>query len=171
MPPIDAMPLSHEDHLGKLDPKAASSSTATGRSAPSTGRRTCGRAGRGRAEAVRDGPRDHRRQGVPHHQHPLQAFSDRPAERYTHFRRHLYIDELEQIQDGVHVTATIIDLGNATFELGVGAFQINMDGKQAVRLLQDILEYSLALMQFESWTYVKKHGADWAGCSRRQGSA
>lgn len=81
----------------------------------------------------------------------------------------MYIDELEQIQDGVHVTATIIDLGNAIFELGIGAFQINMDGKQAVRLVQDILVYSLALMQFESWTYVKKHGADWAGCSRPRG--
>ncbi|RAH48761.1 uncharacterized protein BO95DRAFT_428990 [Aspergillus brunneoviolaceus CBS 621.78] len=114
-------------------------------------------AGRGRAAAVRNSTRNHRRQGVPHHQHPVQALSGRPGhwdsgrarfvrhargqqliQRYIHSRRHLYIDELEQIQDGVHVTATIIDMGNANFELPIGAFQINKNGKQALRLARRI---------------------------------
>ncbi|KAK1143497.1 hypothetical protein N8T08_006303 [Aspergillus melleus] len=45
----------------------------------------------------------------------------------------VYIDELKQIKDRVHVMAAVLNLGNATFEFPVGPIQITVDGWQAGR--------------------------------------
>ncbi|KAF7171988.1 hypothetical protein CNMCM5623_004247 [Aspergillus felis] len=65
----------------------------------------------------------------------------------------VYIDELREIGNRWHVTAALLNLGNATFDFPVGQMQITMDGKQAVRLVREIGADIMIPIHFESWAH------------------
>lgn len=68
----------------------------------------------------------------------------------------MYIDALRAIGDRWHVTAAILNLGNATVEFPAGPVQITMDGAQAVRLMREIGADVMVPVHFEDWEHFKE---------------
>lgn len=67
----------------------------------------------------------------------------------------IYIPDLAQIRDMVHVSAAILNLGGAKMPIGPGKplLRITMDGKRATKLVRDIGADVIVPMHFESWTH------------------
>ncbi|KAH2238084.1 hypothetical protein KXW14_000670 [Aspergillus fumigatus] len=72
----------------------------------------------------------------------------------------VYIDELREIGKKWHISAAILNLGNATFDFPTGPIQITMDGKQAVQLTRDIGADVMIPIHFESWAHFTEDRED-----------
>ncbi|KAI1341329.1 Metallo-hydrolase/oxidoreductase [Xylariaceae sp. FL0016] len=71
----------------------------------------------------------------------------------------VYIEELAQIKEKWHVSVALFNLGCAAV-LAPGSkemVQVTMDGKQAVRLLNDIDAGVLIPLHFEDWDHFQEH--------------
>ncbi|KAE8153606.1 beta-lactamase superfamily domain-containing protein [Aspergillus avenaceus] len=182
LPPIDAVLLSHEDHLDNLDPVGRQ--LLDGRRVFTTVDGAKNLQPRPAVVGLKPwqtvtsviGGKEFRITGTPCKHFPVgevtgfiletdsfgtHAETGKPNAIYFSGDT-VYIDELKKIKDRVHVTAAVLNLGNATFEFPIGPIQITMDGKQAVRLVQDIGADVMVPMHFESWEHFKEHGEDLA---------
>lgn len=72
----------------------------------------------------------------------------------------VYIDELRQIGKRWHITAALLNLGNAMFQFPTGPIQITMDGKQAVQLTHDIGADVMIPIHFESCAHFTEDRED-----------
>ncbi|OOF94301.1 hypothetical protein ASPCADRAFT_51943 [Aspergillus carbonarius ITEM 5010] len=77
----------------------------------------------------------------------------------------VYVDELKQMADQYHICAAILNLGNAhahtdMSDLSSPRYQITMDGKQAARLFRDIKADYLVPMHYESWHHFTQFGEE-----------
>ncbi|KAE8423345.1 Metallo-hydrolase/oxidoreductase [Aspergillus pseudocaelatus] len=68
----------------------------------------------------------------------------------------VYVEELKQMADRYHICAAIFNLGNAHAHTDLGdltspRYQITMDGKRVARLFREIKADYLVLIHYESW--------------------
>ncbi|CAG8920222.1 unnamed protein product [Penicillium salamii] len=180
LPPIDAVLLSHEDHLDNLD--AEGRKLLDGRRVFTTMDGAKNLQPRPAVVGLKPwetvpsviGGREFRITGTPCKHFPIgevtgfilecDAFgiheeSGKPNAIYFSGDT-VYIDELKKIKDRVHVTAAVLNLGNATFDFPIGPIQITMDGKQAVQLMEDLGADIMVPMHFEDWEHFTEHGQD-----------
>ncbi|PLB52585.1 Metallo-hydrolase/oxidoreductase [Aspergillus steynii IBT 23096] len=176
LPPIDAVLLSHEDHLDNLDPEGRK--LLDGRRVFTTMDGAKNLSPRPGVVGLRPwqtvtsviGDKEFRITGTPCKHFPVgevtgfvletdsfgtHAESGKPNAIYFSGDT-VYIDELQEIGKRWHITASLFNLGNATFTFPVGTFQITMDGKQAVRLMRDIGAEVMIPIHFESWEHFKE---------------
>ncbi|KAL4755825.1 MBL fold metallo-hydrolase [Aspergillus foveolatus] len=81
---------------------------------------------------------------------------------------------LEQIAERFHICAAILNLGNAHAPTDVGdvsspRYQITMDGKQAAKLFRDIRADYLVPMHYESWHHFTQFGEELRQVFREEG--
>jgi L-ascorbate metabolism protein UlaG (beta-lactamase superfamily) len=179
LPPIDAVLLSHEDHLDNLDPEGRK--LLDGRKVFTTMdgafnlRPRPGVIGLRPWETVTCciGGKTYRITGTPCKHFPVgevtgfiletDSFGIDPSGKPNaiYFSGDtVYIDELREIGKRWHITAALFNLGNATFDFPTGPIQITMDGKQAVRLARDIGADVMIPIHFESWDHFKEGRAE-----------
>ncbi|PKX89839.1 MBL fold metallo-hydrolase [Aspergillus novofumigatus IBT 16806] len=77
----------------------------------------------------------------------------------------VYIDELKKVGEQYHVLAAIMNLGNAygpvdKTDPSKGACQITMDGKSGARLFRDVKADVLVPMHYESWGHFTQFGKE-----------
>ncbi|RMJ24782.1 hypothetical protein PHISP_04331 [Aspergillus sp. HF37] len=182
LPPIDAVLLSHEDHYDNLDPEGRK--LLDGRRVFTTMDGAKNLKPRPAVTGLKPwetvtstiGGKEFRITGTPCKHFPVgevtgflletdsfgvDEASGKPNAIYFSGDT-VYIDELKEIKDRVHVMAAVLNLGNATFEFPIGPIQITMDGKQAVRLVREIGADIMVPMHFEDWEHFTEHGKDLA---------
>ncbi|KAJ4252473.1 hypothetical protein NW762_011074 [Fusarium torreyae] len=90
----------------------------------------------------------------------------------------IYVPELAKMADKYHIAITLMNLGkailprlNAEGEIGNpnDTLQITMDGSQAARLMRDIKSNVLVPMHFDDWDHFTQHGKDLAKEFEREG--
>ena len=179
LPPIDAVLLSHEDHLDNLDPEGRK--LLDGRKVFTTVEGSVelqprpGVVGLRPWQTVKSmiGGKEFKITGTP-----CKHFTDGEVTGFIletdSFGVHasgkqnaiwfsgdtVYIDELRNIGQKWHITAAVLNLGNATFELPTGPIKITMDGKDAVQVSRDIGADVMVPMHFESWEHFKEGRKD-----------
>ncbi|PLN86107.1 Metallo-hydrolase/oxidoreductase [Aspergillus taichungensis] len=173
LPPIDAVLLSHEDHLDNLDPEGRKLLDArkvfTTPDGASNLRPRPGIVGLRPWETVTStiGDKVFRITGTPCKHFPvgevtgfiletdsLGVHAESGKLNAIYFSGDtVYIDELKEIGARWHVTAALLNLGKATFDFPVGPIQITMDGGQAVRLMREIGADLMIPVHFESWEH------------------
>ena len=188
LPPIDAVLLSHEDHLDNLDPEGRK--LLDGRKVFTTmdGAKNLsprpGVVGLRPWEKVTStiGGKVFEITGTPCKHFPVGEVTGFILETAS-FGIHesgkpnailfsgdtVYIDELKEIGKKWNVMAAILNLGNATFDFPIGSFQITMDGKQAVQLSRDIGAEVVIPIHFESWDHFKQGREDLANVFVEEG--
>jgi L-ascorbate metabolism protein UlaG (beta-lactamase superfamily) len=77
----------------------------------------------------------------------------------------VYIEELKKVGEQYHVLAAIMNLGNAygpvdKCDLSKGVCQITMDGKSAAKLFRDVKADVLVPMHYESWGHFTQFGKE-----------
>ena len=77
----------------------------------------------------------------------------------------VYIPELASIASKYHVTAAILNLGNAYAPKDLNdsdspMYQITMDGKSAARLFREITADVLVPMHYEAWGHFTQFGEE-----------
>lgn len=77
----------------------------------------------------------------------------------------VYVEELNQMADRYHISAAIFNLGNAHVhtditDLSSPRYQITMDGKQAAKLFREIKADYLVPMHYESWHHFTQFGEE-----------
>lgn len=80
----------------------------------------------------------------------------------------MYMEELAEVGRKWHITAALLNLGNAVTPFPNAPLKITLDGKQAVRLLREIDADVIVPLHFESWTYLIEHGMILPESSRRR---
>ncbi|KAK0660841.1 beta-lactamase superfamily domain-containing protein [Cercophora samala] len=68
----------------------------------------------------------------------------------------IYIPELAKMKEKYHISVALLNLGKATAPLPTGPLQITMDGAQAVQLFRELEADVLVPMHFESWNHFKE---------------
>ncbi|KAF4227990.1 hypothetical protein CNMCM6457_007049 [Aspergillus fumigatiaffinis] len=179
LPPIDAVLLSHEDHLDNLDPEGRKlldgRRVFTTMDGASNLRPRPGVVGLRPWQTVTAtiGGKLFRITGTPCKHFPggevtgfiLETDSfgvdatGKPNAIYFSGDT-VYIDELREIGNKWHITAALLNLGNATFHFPTGPIQITMDGKQAVQLTRDIGADVMIPIHFESWAHFTEDRED-----------
>ncbi|KAJ5864062.1 uncharacterized protein N7529_005978 [Penicillium soppii] len=81
----------------------------------------------------------------------------------------VYIEELNQIADKFHVVAAICNLGDAQIPLPDVHLQVTMDGKQAARLFRELKADVLVPMHYESWNHFTQGREDLARVFKEEG--
>ncbi|KAI9373620.1 beta-lactamase superfamily domain-containing protein [Aspergillus egyptiacus] len=179
LPPIDAVLLSHEDHLDNLDPEGRK--LLDGRKVFTTIDGAWNLRPRPGVTGLRPwqtvtasiGGKAFRITGTPCKHFPVgevtgfvletDSFGVDPTGKPNaiYFSGDtVYIDELREIGKKWHITAALLNLGNATFHYPVGTIQITMDGKQAVQLTRDIGADVMIPIHFESWAHFTEDRKD-----------
>ncbi|OJZ85402.1 hypothetical protein ASPFODRAFT_208547 [Aspergillus luchuensis CBS 106.47] len=179
LPPIDAVLLSHEDHIDNLDPEGRKlldgRKVFTTMDGASNLRPRPGVIGLRPWETVTSyiGGKQFRITGTPCKHFPIGEVTGFILEEDS-FGIHasgkpnaiyfsgdtVYIDELKEIGKKWHITAAILNLGKATFHFPNGAIQITMDGEQAVQLTRDIGADFMIPIHFESWKHFTEDRKD-----------
>ncbi|OJJ97685.1 hypothetical protein ASPACDRAFT_45782 [Aspergillus aculeatus ATCC 16872] len=176
LPPIDAVLLSHEDHVDNLDPlgrqlldgRHVFTTTDGARNlAPRPG--VVGLQPWQTVEAVLGGKR-FRITGTPCQHFPggevtgfiveCDAFgvSDEGLPNVVYFSGDtVWIDELAEIRKKWHVAVAVVNLGNALFPTPKGMLQITFDGKQAAHLMRVTGADVMVPIHFESWEHFTQH--------------
>ncbi|KAF2169072.1 hypothetical protein M409DRAFT_21083 [Zasmidium cellare ATCC 36951] len=172
LPPIDAILLSHEDHIDNLDSEGRK--LLDGRKVFTTVEGATnlhpspGVVGIRPWETITSniGGKTFRITGTPCKHFPVGEVTGFILETES-FGLHssgkpnaiwfsgdmVYIDELKEIGQKWHITAALLNLGNATVEFPVGKFKITMDGKDAVRITRDIGADVMIPVHFEGWEH------------------
>lgn len=179
LPPIDAILLSHEDHIDNLDPEGRKlldgRQVFTTMDGASNLRPRPGVVGLRPWQTVTAniGGKLFRITGTPCKHFPggevtgfvletdsfgIDATGKRNAIYFSGDT--VYIDEFREIGKRWHITAALLNLGNATFHFPTGPIQITMDGKQAVRLTRDIGADVMIPIHFESWAHFTEDRKD-----------
>lgn len=172
LPPIDAVLLSHEDHLDNLDLEGRrlldGRRVFTTMDGASNLRPRPGVVGLRPWETVTSsiGGKVFRITGTPCKHFPIgevtgfiletDSFGTHPSGKPNaiYFSGDtVYIDELREIGKKWHITAALLNLGKATFDFPNGSVQITMDGEQAVQLTRDIGADFMIPIHFESWNH------------------
>ncbi|KAH1545722.1 hypothetical protein KXX57_004398 [Aspergillus fumigatus] len=179
LPPIDAVLLSHEDHLDNLDPEGRKlldgRRVFTTMDGASNLRPRPGVVGLRPWQTVTAtiGGKVFRITGTPCKHFPVGEVTGfiletdsfgvdatgKPNAIYFSGDT-VYIDELREIGKKWHISAAILNLGNATFDFPTGPIQITMDGKQAVQLTRDIGADVMIPIHFESWAHFTEDRED-----------
>ncbi|CRG88529.1 hypothetical protein PISL3812_05560 [Talaromyces islandicus] len=179
LPPIDAVLLSHEDHLDNLDPEGRK--LLDGRRVFTTVDGAKNLHPRPGVVALRPwetvtatiGGKVFRITGTPCKHFPVGEVTGFVLETNS-FGTHesgkpnaiyfsgdtVYIDELKEIGKKWHIMAAVMNLGKATVEFPAGSIQITMDGKQAVQLARDIGADVMIPIHFESWAHFSEGRED-----------
>ncbi|GES60555.1 Zn2+ dependent hydrolase [Aspergillus terreus] len=179
LPPIDAILLSHEDHIDNLDPEGRK--LLDGRQVFTTVDGASNLRPRPGVVGLRPwqtvtaniGGKLFRITGTPCKHFPggevtgfvLETDSfgievtGKPNAIYFSGDT-VYIGELREIGKRWHITAALLNLGNATFHFPTGPIQITMDGKQAVQLTRDIGADVMIPIHFESWAHFTEDRKD-----------
>ncbi|KAL6229840.1 hypothetical protein BDW75DRAFT_234883 [Aspergillus navahoensis] len=165
LPPIDAVLLSHEDHLDNLDPEGRK--LLDGRKVFTTMDGAFNlrpRPGVGSSFEITGTPCKHFPGGeVTGFVLETDSFgidvTGKPNAIYFSGDT-VYIDELKKIGKKWHITAALLNLGNAMFHFPTGPIQITMDGRQAVQLTRDIGADVMIPIHFESWAHFTEDRRD-----------
>lgn len=188
LPPIDAVLLSHEDHLDNLDPEGRKlldgRRVFTTMDGASKLRPRPGVVGLRPWETVTSviGGKVFRITGTPCKHFPVGEVTGFILETDS-FGTHssgkpnaiyfsgdtVYIDELREIGEKWHITAALLNLGKATFDFPNGSLQITMDGEQAVQLTRDIGAECMIPIHFESWDHFTEDREDLAKVFTQEG--
>ena len=181
LPPIDAVLLSHEDHLDNLDPEGRK--LLDGRKVFTTMDGASNLRPRPWVVGLRPwetvtsniGGKVFRITGTPCKHFPVGEVTGFILETDSfgvdasgktnaiYFSGDtVYIDELREIGKRWHVTAALLNLGKASFSFPSGPLQITMDGKQAVQLTRDIGADIMIPIHFESWAHFTEDREDLA---------
>ncbi|OJJ86171.1 MBL fold metallo-hydrolase [Aspergillus glaucus CBS 516.65] len=180
IPPIDAVLLSHEDHLDNLDPEGRKlldgRKVFTTMDGASNLRPRPGVVGLRPWQTVTAniGGKTFQITGTPCKHFPIgevtgfiletdsfgtDAATGKPNAIYFSGDT-VYIDELKEIGNKWHVMAAVLNLGNATFHFPIGPIQITMNGKQAAQFVRDIGADVMVPMHFESWDHFTEYRED-----------
>ncbi|CAG7931109.1 unnamed protein product [Penicillium olsonii] len=86
----------------------------------------------------------------------------------------VYVEGLKQMADQYHISAAIFNLGNAhahtdMTDLSSPRYQITMDGKQAAKLFRDVQADYLVPMHYESWHHFTQFGEELRGVFQEEG--
>jgi L-ascorbate metabolism protein UlaG (beta-lactamase superfamily) len=181
IPPIDAVLLSHEDHVDNLDPLGRQ--LLDGRhvfTTPDGAHNLQPRPGvvgirPWQTVSARLGGKDFYITGTPCKHFPggevtgfiveCDSFGVNEAglPNVVYFSGDtVWIDELAEIKNKWHVSVAVLNLGNALFEHPKGVLQITFDGKQAAHLMRVLNVDQMVPIHFESWEHFTEHQADLA---------
>ncbi len=189
LPPIDAVLLSHEDHVDNLDPLGRQ--LLDGRRVFTTpdGERNLkprpGVVGLRPWETVQAtiGGKEFRITGTPCKHFPggevtgfvLESDSFGTDEK-TGLANAVYfsgdtvwIDELAELGKRWHIVVAVLNLGNALFPYPNGILQITFDGKQAAHLMRVTGAEVMVPIHFESWEHFTEHQDELSGVFRKEG--
>ncbi|KAJ5623309.1 hypothetical protein N7490_011914 [Penicillium lividum] len=72
----------------------------------------------------------------------------------------VFVDELARIPEKFHVLVAVMNLGSAHVETPGGLLQVTMDGRQGARLFRTIQAEYLVPMHYESWGHFTQFGKD-----------
>ncbi|KAF7516650.1 hypothetical protein PCG10_002039 [Penicillium crustosum] len=179
IPPIDAVLLSHEDHIDNLDPLGRQ--LLDGRhvfTTPDGAHNLQPRPGvvglrPWQTVSARLAGKDFRITGTPCKHFPggevtgfivecdTFGINEASLPNVVYFSGDtVWIDELAQIKNKWHVSIAVLNLGNALFEHPNGVLQITFDGKQAAHLMRVLNVDWMVPIHFESWDHFTEHQAD-----------
>ncbi|GAQ45066.1 hypothetical protein AtubIFM55763_006507 [Aspergillus tubingensis] len=179
LPPIDAVLLSHEDHVDNLDPlgrqlldgrRVYTTPDGAKNLAPRPG--VVGLQPWQTVEAFISG-KHFRITGTPCKHFPggeVTGFivesdsfgvNDDGLPNVVYFSGDtVWIDELAEIRKKWHVAVAVLNLGNALFESPKGMLQITFDGHQAAHLMRTLGVDVMVPIHFESWEHFTEHQGD-----------
>jgi L-ascorbate metabolism protein UlaG (beta-lactamase superfamily) len=179
LPPIDAVLLSHEDHVDNLDPLGRQ--LLDGRrvfTTPDGAHNLQPRPGvlglhPWQTITINIGGKSFRITGTPCKHFPggdvtgfiveCDSFGVNVAglPNVVYFSGDtVWIDELAEIKRKWHVSIAILNLGNARFKHPNGVLQVTFDGKQAAHLMRVLAVDRMVPMHFESWGHFTEHQED-----------
>ncbi|KAH3118964.1 hypothetical protein KXX00_006800 [Aspergillus fumigatus] len=179
IPPIDAILLSHEDHVDNLDPFGRQ--LLDGRrvyTTPDGAHNLQPRPGvvglkPWQTVSAQIGGKDFRITGTPCKHFPggevtgfiveCESFGvdETGLPNVVYFSGDtVWIDELVEIKNKWHVSVAVLNLGNALFEYPRGMLQITFDGKQAAHFMRATGADIMVPIHFESWEHFTEHRED-----------
>jgi L-ascorbate metabolism protein UlaG (beta-lactamase superfamily) len=188
LPPIDAVLLSHEDHVDNLDPEGRklldgrrvyTTSDGAKNLAPRTG--VVALKPWETVEAVIGGT-TFKITGTPCQHLPGGEVTGFVLETES-FGVHssglpnaiwisgdtVYLDELVEIGKKWHIQVAQVHLGNAIVPMPSGPVQISMDGRSAIDLVEKIGADVMVPVHFESWEHLTEHGDDLVAIVKEKG--
>ncbi|KAI9373435.1 beta-lactamase superfamily domain-containing protein [Aspergillus egyptiacus] len=190
IPPIDAVLLSHEDHVDNLDPlgrqlldgrRVYTTPDGAKNLAPRPG--VIGLAPWQTVEAEIAG-RKFRITGTPCQHFPggeVTGFVLESEELFgvdaasglanaVYFSGDtVWVDELTELGKRWHVVVAVLNLGNALFPYPGGMLQITFDGKQAAHLMRVTGAEHMVPIHFEDWEHFTQHQAELRDVFREEG--
>ncbi|KAE8165208.1 beta-lactamase superfamily domain-containing protein [Aspergillus tamarii] len=190
LPPIDAVLLSHEDHVDNLDPLGRQ--LLDGRKVFTTpdGAQNLqprpGVVGLHPWETVSAtiGGKEFRITGTPCKHFPggevtgfiLESesfgFNAAGLPNVVYFSGDtVYIDEFEKIKEKWNISVAVLNLGNALFSHPNGIIQITFDGKQAAHFMRVTGAEIMVPIHFESWEHFTEHRDDLLRVFEKEGVA
>ncbi|RJE24658.1 hypothetical protein PHISCL_03024 [Aspergillus sclerotialis] len=189
LPPIDAVLLSHEDHVDNLDPMGRQ--LLDGRrvyTTPDGEKNLQPRPGvvglrPWQTVSANIGGKQFRITGTPCKHFPggevtgfiLESDSfgvhpDSGLPNVVYFSGDtVWIDELADIKNKWHVVVAILNLGNALFPYPKGVLQITFDGAQAAHLMRVFGADIMVPIHFESWEHFTQHQAELLDVFKKEG--
>ncbi|KAL4912730.1 beta-lactamase superfamily domain-containing protein [Aspergillus aurantiobrunneus] len=193
LPPIDAVLLSHEDHVDNLDPLGRR--LLDGRrvfTTPDGAKNLSPRPGviglqSWQTVEVNIGGKEFRITGTPCKHFPggevtgfiletesfgIDAASGLPNVVYFSGDT-VWIDELAEVKNKWHVVVAVLNLGNARFAYPNGVLQITFDGVQAAHFMRMRVTGAEVMVpiHFESWEHFTEHQAELLDVFAREGVA
>lgn len=191
LPPIDAVLLSHEDHVDNLDPLGRQ--LLDGRrvfTTPDGEKNLKPRPGviglqPWQTVSANIGGKEFRITGTPCKHFPggevtgfilesnsfgVNAESGLPNVVYFSGDT-VWIDELAEIKNKWHIVVSVLNLGNALFPYPNGVLQITFDGKQAAHFMRVTGADIMVPIHFESWEHFTEHQAELRDVFYKEGVA
>lgn len=188
LPPIDAILLSHEDHIDNLDPEGRK--LLDGRRVFTTLDGAKNLAPRPGVIALKPwmtteanlGGTKFRITGTPCQHIPggevtgfileTERFgvhsSGRPNAIWISGDT-VYLDELAEIGQKWHIKVALVYLGDAQVSLPAGPVQITMDGKSAIDLVRQIGAEVMVPVHYESWKHFTEFGSGLQNIVKKEG--
>ncbi|KAL5044228.1 hypothetical protein BDW71DRAFT_199100 [Aspergillus fruticulosus] len=81
----------------------------------------------------------------------------------------VWIDELAELSKRWHVVVAVLNLGNALFPYPKGVLQITFDGKQAAHLMKVTGAEHMVPIHFECWEHFTEHQAELREVFKQEG--
>ncbi|KAL4741922.1 beta-lactamase superfamily domain-containing protein [Aspergillus similis] len=81
----------------------------------------------------------------------------------------VWIDELAELSKKWHVVVAVLNLGNALFPYPKGVLQITFDGKQAAHLMKVTGAEHMVPIHFECWEHFTEHQAELRKVFKQEG--
>ncbi|KAK1140783.1 hypothetical protein N8T08_009889 [Aspergillus melleus] len=188
LPPIDAVLLSHEDHVDNLDPLGRQ--LLDGRhvfTTPDGAKNLQPRPGvvglqPWQTVTAKIGGKEFRITGTPCKHFPggevtgfiLEAESfgkgANGLPNAVYFSGDtVWIDELANMKDKWNICVAVLNLGNALFPHPNGILQITFDGKQAAHLMRVTGAEIMVPIHFESWEHFTEHKGELLAIFEKEG--
>ncbi|KAI9045007.1 MBL fold metallo-hydrolase [Aspergillus affinis] len=188
LPPIDAVLLSHEDHVDNLDPLGRQ--LLDGRrvfTTPDGAKNLQPRPGvvglqPWQTVTAKIAGKEFRITGTPCKHFPggevtgfileAESFGKGPngLPNAVYFSGDtVWIDELADMKDRWNIWVAVLNLGNALFSHPNGILQITFDGKQAAHLMRATGAEIMVPIHFESWEHFTEHKAELLAVFEKEG--